>query len=363
MKKNKINLVLSFLFLLAIILSIAKQYVIAEIGVISYTFICLFCNRSALQEGIKKFLYKKREIKYYHLKDIGKNEDKNARIENLKVLIRLPRTFSVASFLVLAANIFSIYSLLSKLSNPVSELFLSFVEFLVLLFILAVLAGFSIYKHPICSYISIPFVAGLVLLCFGNHLQEMKKVFILIIFLVIVLVLCILFVLILPLYTLRRINAKKIFIMLILSILTTVIIQATPVAMEAIFTQISFSGEIIPNDSSLPAEIKQFLQRKEVIDLVNYFSKREVISEVSSMVSLFTTGVTTSFLISGGIIEFRVSKAKKRAKEKLYALLLQEEKATIQNLTECAYLGGDEIEMLIFSNEKFLEVIKREECE
>jgi len=80
------------------------------------------------------------------------------------------------------------------------------------------------------------------------------------------------------------------------------------------------------------------------------------------MTSLIITALTTSYIVGGLIINWKIKKNKLRAKS-IYRNLIKNGHPTYRVLIECSFYGGEEYENLLLNNDTTLKLIMENEID
>lgn len=363
--KQKNVLINSFLFLFIPCFLFTKGYsTFASLYVVLLTTWVICFNRNLIKMHLRKYISTQSDIKklrYYFIKDLGKSIDHQSRISNIRVL----NNIGMISYLVVFFNISSINILLTKVigESKVISIFYFISLLLLMIFIFWGWLCSLAFKYTTLFYCTIPLISLFIYSIFETYLTWLQTPIKLCIYLFITSICYFFCILILPLHILRKINTKTVLISAILTILSTVLIQSSTLFTSMIINEqgILLKKEMIQQDTSVPKEIISLLQNEDIINMINHFIEKELISQFTGAVSLLSAGITLSFLIGGLIVNLRLSNAKKKAKSILYPALICTSNIDYNYLIRCAYLGGDEYENIIISNPNLLNIINQYE--
>lgn len=347
-----------------IILTLIGNGIILLIYISFIAAIIIYLKRKYIKKSILRLLSQRRKIRnleYYFLTDLNKSKDRRERISNVNLLTNISFTGYILGIL-LSAAIATISNFVFGKSSIISIFYTIALLLIVFLFLWVVCVIFA-FNYPTIFYCCIPLISLVIFSIFDFEIYDKPDYLKLLIFLFIVAIIGITFSLALPVHVIRKVNSKVVTFTALLTVITTLFIQSTSVMTEMLLKNenIILTAKIVENDPSLSNELKKFLINDDVLNLINHFIINEMTSEFNGFFSFIVSGITLSFIIGGIFISLRISRAKTISKKIFYEEILKDNAASYTDLVKCAYLGGDEYELIILNNKEWVEIIKQHE--
>lgn len=328
------------------------------------TVVGIYLKKQYIKESIMQVVSHRQKIKnleYYHLTDLDKSEDRRERIANVSLLTNISFIGYIVG-IILVSTLVTASNILFGKSSVISIFYFIILILLIFLFLWVVCSA-AAFNYPTIFYCCIPLISLITFSIFEYQILDKANYLKLLIYLFIVAIIDITFSLALPVHVIRKVNSKVVIFTAFLTVITTIFVQSTSVITEILLKNenILFTKKMIENDPSFPNELKRILANDDIIKLINHFIVKEFTSEFNGIFSFAISGITLSFLIGGIFISLRISRAKADAKKILYDQIFKDKAASYENLVRCAYLGGDEYELIILSNNEWIEIIKKHE--
>lgn len=352
-----------YIFFVGILIQ-CRFYVLGFLSSIIILSFIIYRDFSSIKNILYKYKANRKEIKelhYYFIKDITKYNDKIERISNLNLI----NEFGMTGYIIFIFYFGSITYIFSQVFKKVY--FMGFVlTILLLIIIFAISCGLFasfVFKYTTIAYCCGPLVAFIIFGSVGQYISDFPKISVLCLFLLFSTCYYIIFTLVLPLHILRNLNSKIIAISALITIMTTLALQASPM-----FTKMVLGGQdvfitkgMIKSDTTISNDIKGFLMDKTLLRIINDILLKEYSSDFNSMLSIISAGITLSFLIGSVFVVLRLDKAKAKANRMFYKISFSSKKVRYEELIECAYNGGNEYERLIINNDNWLKIIEEYE--
>lgn len=167
----------------------------------------------------------------------------------------------------------------------------------------------------------------------------------------------------LPMYSIRKINDSAILIGQLMSIVITLILNSDSFFIKKIT---GTDGDFIKvntiiNSTDIPQTVKEIVSNEELVDILNSFIFIKYSADFNAVFSPILNGMLVAYLISGIIINIRIIRGKKRAKEILVDIFLEEDNVVYEDLLRLSYYGGDEYVLYIMNNKKLLDLVRKHE--
>ncbi|HAM1322890.1 TPA: hypothetical protein H9318_001310 [Listeria monocytogenes] len=367
MKDNIIGCII--LYVIPFILGYCLHfYLFAGIYVFLLTLLILISKKSDIKNKFTSFWKDWREIralKYYYISDSLKREEYETRNRILNIITNIGAPF----VFIALANIIAFRHVLSwsiggnVLGDSLVEIFTItpvIVLFIPLLFI------FMLRFTTITYCIGLPSLS--IGICyFGiEHFSDLFTVVQLLIYLALATIFYLILIFGLPLNMLRKLSASTIIFSSLVTILIGVLTQAYSFLADNLGNKQAYLTTLdkIMNKENLSSEIKMFfMENEDFVDIVNYFIELNMNYQLNNFIMPIATGLTLSFLISGLMITMRNSKKKTEANLLYREIVLIDKSISYEKLIKCAYLGGEEFELLILNNPCYVKIIKDREEE
>lgn len=347
-------------FLLLVILMICGQNLLEVLtSIAGAIFFVILKRRGKLKCFNDLFIkWKKiKELEFYKISDFDKKWDLKER----KKICESFSNLTLYTMAILVMDCFCISNLISRFIN--SNNF--FNSIIILISVIACIILFSgqivsfCSNHIVWTYLLIPVIGYIIsewmIEVMENYsfVKNNQNLFLVIGTILASTMLYFLLVVISPSYILKKLSNKTAIISVCLTLLTFITTQfLIPYVMGQASSQY-ITLETVKGMKDTSDDLKEILiNHPEFIEILNYVLSNEGKSYANTEISIFLTPITIAYTFGGLMINWKITRNRKKAESIFRKLILSNDYCCYANIIKCSFYGGEEYDNLLLVNEK-----------
>ncbi len=306
-----------------------------------------------------------KKLEHYFICDLTKDEDTKARREAWERLVSVTEyPYFFATILTIGLVIVS-----STWNSFVPLAVVTIAWFLVMVLIAAppYLLRFT-HKYPTIAFFAIPAVAGVFLLLTSTPFTNSPPFVWGVIYVAYSVVLFTLYSLAIPVHILRRVRSHAVTVILIVTILMSFLPQVASFLLGMFLIPGPLSRddyEAFINALKMDPTVTASLNTNELYDLfsdlLNQIFQLLLQQWATPIIAMIGVAISSALLVGRGMVDRKITKNRIDAQNKYQALRLADNSANYETFREISFLGGDQFDNLLLSDDSYIALIQDNE--